>query len=204
MDIFSAITGGIKLVLDFFNVIRGVKKEEKDSSKKIFSPKTISAIRLQTKYLQQDIKNLKAALNKDDPQELRKEYANFIKTFNAFLRKILQIDILLFDLYSKSIGGLLAQLMGNDSRILEYFSSLKASRDRWQLSDKISFIKNFEMLKGELERMGFEGRGRDVTHPIYRKEKLTAALNTLNNNLNGVNQYFEDLLKNNWTPKDLS
>ncbi|MBC7890114.1 MAG: hypothetical protein H7Z13_19735 [Ferruginibacter sp.] len=93
MSIVSDITGIIKLLVDSFNTLAGVKKQ-----KKLFSAIILVNLHESITLLKQDIGKLKHCIEKDQT-DMHSAVKNFSKSLNNLLRHFYELNISAFDIY---------------------------------------------------------------------------------------------------------
>lgn len=204
MSIISDLTSAIKLLVDVYNSIRGVKKDSLDSNKKIFSPKAIEETHHQLKYLLSSIKNLERSVKKDDKDSIQKEYSDFIFNLSHLLIRIRGININLIEIYSPGLGHKMAIAFGADSIIYSFFH-------RQKLPSIEIDVKNSSKTKKHLLKVNEEFEKLDMIKHWQKKEKIPRdkqefmeTLHNLKETVIQINLVLEDFMKTNWSPKDLS
>jgi hypothetical protein len=204
MSIISDITGAIKLLVDVYNSIRGVKKDSLDSNKKIFSPKALEDTHHHLKYLLTSIRNLESSIQREDKDSIQKEYSDFIYNLSHLLIRIQGINVNLIEIYSPGLGHKMAAAFGADSIIYSYF-------ERQTLPTVDIDVKNSSKAKKHLLKVNEEFERLDMFKHWHSKEKIPKnnqefmdILHELQESVLQINLTLEEFMKTNWSPKDLS
>lgn len=203
MPLIPDISSVLKVIIDVFNSIRGIKKDKNEDSKKLFSPKRIASLHLQIKHLKASIKTLKSNIEEKNHKSIQSQFANVIKELNKFIVVTLKIDINLIDLYSPSFGFLIGEVAGYDSIAFSQYKLIKDRSKDWRMKNSAEVESNIKTLINVLIKMNISVHisNADIANNY---KYLIKNLDELCDNLTQIELQIGDFLKSNWTPKDLS
>ncbi len=204
MSLISDLTGAVKLIVDVYNSIRGVKKDSLDRNTKIFSPKALEDTHHHLKYLLTSIDKLKSSIQKSGKTPIKEEYKEFIYNLSHLLIRVQGLNVNLIEIYSPGLGKKMAAAFGLDSIIYSYFQRQILPEVNIKTKDSSKIKKNLLKVNEEFEKLDmFEHWHKKGGTPRNRQEFLTTLL-VLQSSVLEINSVLQEFMKKNWNPKDLS